>query len=35
VLITSREAIHPQEFVGEIFIGGSNKAGACAIARRP
>jgi LysR family hca operon transcriptional activator len=25
--LTSREAIHPQEFVGEIFIGGSNKAG--------
>src|ERR1700726_4507774 len=24
--LTSREAIHPQEFVGEIFIGGSNKA---------
>src|SRR5271169_3098296 len=24
--ITSREAIHPREFVGEIFIGGSNKA---------
>jgi LysR family hca operon transcriptional activator len=21
-----REAIHPREFVGEIFIGGSNKA---------
>jgi LysR family transcriptional regulator, hca operon transcriptional activator len=25
--LTSREAIHPREFVGEIFIGGSNKAG--------
>lgn len=24
--LTAREAIHPQEFVGEIFIGGSNKA---------
>src|SRR5580692_2146209 len=24
--LTSREAIHPGEFVGEIFIGGSNKA---------
>jgi LysR family transcriptional regulator, hca operon transcriptional activator len=24
--LTSREAIHPREFVGEIFIGGSNKA---------
>jgi LysR family hca operon transcriptional activator len=23
---TSREAIHPREFVGEIFIGGLNKA---------
>jgi LysR family hca operon transcriptional activator len=23
--LTSREAIHPREFVGEIFIGGSNK----------
>jgi LysR family hca operon transcriptional activator len=23
---TSREAIHPREFIGEIFIGGSNKA---------
>src|SRR3984885_13497621 len=25
-LLPSREAIHPREFVGEIFIGGSNKA---------
>jgi LysR family hca operon transcriptional activator len=25
--LTRREAIHPREFVGEIFIGGSNKAG--------
>src|ERR1700686_94330 len=24
--LSSREAIHPREFVGEIFIGGSNKA---------
>src|SRR3981081_1457060 len=24
--LTSREAIRPQDFVGEIFIGGSNKA---------
>jgi LysR family transcriptional regulator, hca operon transcriptional activator len=24
--LTSREAIHPREFAGEIFIGGSNKA---------
>ena len=24
--LTSREAIHPREFVGEIFIGGSNQA---------
>ena len=24
--LTGREAIHPREFVGEIFIGGSNKA---------
>jgi len=24
--LTSREAIHPREFGGEIFIGGSNKA---------
>jgi LysR family hca operon transcriptional activator len=24
--LTSREAIHPREFIGEIFIGGSNKA---------
>jgi LysR family hca operon transcriptional activator len=24
--LTRREAIHPSEFVGEIFIGGSNKA---------
>src|ERR1700726_4846181 len=24
--LTSREAIHPREFVGEIFVGGSNKA---------
>src|ERR1700720_1148092 len=24
--LTSREAVHPREFVGEIFIGGSNKA---------
>jgi LysR family hca operon transcriptional activator len=24
--LTSREAIHPREFVGEIFIGGSKKA---------
>jgi LysR family hca operon transcriptional activator len=24
--LTRREAIHPREFVGEIFIGGSNKA---------
>src|ERR1700676_2450005 len=24
--LTSRGAIHPREFVGEIFIGGSNKA---------
>lgn len=25
--LVSRETIHPREFVGEIFIGGSNKAG--------
>src|ERR1700681_2421665 len=25
--LTNREAIHPREFVGEIFIGGANKAG--------
>jgi LysR family hca operon transcriptional activator len=24
--LTSRKAIHPREFLGEIFIGGSNKA---------
>jgi LysR family hca operon transcriptional activator len=24
--LTSRETVHPREFVGEIFIGGSNKA---------
>jgi len=24
--LTSHEAVHPREFVGEIFIGGSNKA---------
>jgi LysR family hca operon transcriptional activator len=24
--LTSREAIHPRDFVGEIFIGGANKA---------
>jgi LysR family transcriptional regulator, hca operon transcriptional activator len=24
--LTAREAIHPREFIGEIFIGGSNKA---------
>jgi hypothetical protein len=24
--LASREAIHPREFVGEIFIGGSEKA---------
>src|SRR4029453_8388504 len=24
--LASRETIHPREFVGEIFIGGSNKA---------
>jgi LysR family transcriptional regulator, hca operon transcriptional activator len=24
--LISREAIHPREFIGEIFIGGSNKA---------
>jgi LysR family transcriptional regulator, hca operon transcriptional activator len=24
--LTGREAIHPRELVGEIFIGGSNKA---------
>ena len=30
--LTSREAIHPRELVGEIFIGGSNKA--CGAARR-
>jgi LysR family hca operon transcriptional activator len=24
--LTSREAIHPRELVGEIFIGGANKA---------
>lgn len=24
--LTAREAIHPREFVGKIFIGGSNKA---------
>jgi LysR family hca operon transcriptional activator len=23
--LTGREAIHPRELVGEIFIGGSNK----------
>jgi LysR family hca operon transcriptional activator len=26
--LTSREAVHPRELVGEIFIGGSNKAAA-------
>ena len=26
--LTSREAIHPRELAGEIFIGGSNKAAA-------
>jgi LysR family hca operon transcriptional activator len=26
--LTSREAVHPRELVGEIFIGGSNKAPA-------
>src|SRR5258708_18597785 len=25
--LTSRDAIHPREFAGEIFIGGSKKAG--------
>src|SRR6202790_1223241 len=25
--LTAREAVRPQDFVGEIFIGGSNKAG--------
>jgi LysR family hca operon transcriptional activator len=25
--LTAREAVHPQDFLGEIFIGGSNKAG--------
>src|ERR1700682_4198214 len=25
--LTGREEIHPRELVGEIFIGGSNKAG--------
>jgi LysR family hca operon transcriptional activator len=25
-LLTAREAVRPQDFVGEIFIGGSNKA---------
>jgi LysR family hca operon transcriptional activator len=25
--LTAKHAIHPREFVGEIFIGGSNKAG--------
>lgn len=25
--LIAKEAIHPREFVGEIFIGGSNKAG--------
>ncbi|CAB3763445.1 transcriptional regulator [Burkholderia sp. MSh2] len=25
--LTAREAIHPRDLVGEIFIGGSNKAG--------
>jgi LysR family hca operon transcriptional activator len=25
--LISRDSIHPREFVGEIFIGGSNKAG--------
>jgi LysR family hca operon transcriptional activator len=24
--LTEREAVHPQDFVGEIFIGGANKA---------
>jgi LysR family hca operon transcriptional activator len=24
--LASREAIHPREFIGEIFIGGSEKA---------
>ncbi|HWX13904.1 MAG TPA: LysR substrate-binding domain-containing protein, partial [Methylocella sp.] len=24
--LTAREAVRPQDFVGEIFIGGSNKA---------
>jgi len=24
--LTARQAVHPQDFVGEIFIGGSNKA---------
>jgi LysR family hca operon transcriptional activator len=25
--LTAKQAIHPREFVGEIFIGGANKAG--------
>ena len=28
--LTAREAVRPQDFVGEIFIGGSNKAQCCA-----
>jgi LysR family hca operon transcriptional activator len=24
--LTARDSVHPQDFVGEIFIGGSNKA---------
>jgi hypothetical protein len=27
--LTSREAIHPREFVGEIFIGGSTSRHVC------
>src|SRR5258705_12820735 len=32
--LASREAIHPREFVGEIFIGGSNKTAVVSSARR-
>jgi LysR family transcriptional regulator, hca operon transcriptional activator len=32
--LTGRETIHPREFVGEIFIGGSNKATVlCAVTK--
>ena len=28
--LTAHETVSPQDFIGEIFIGGSNKAGVCA-----